>query len=300
VRQYLDILRKALESGVDRDDRTGTGTRAIFGEVMRFRMSDGFPAVTTKRLAFRSVLAELLWFIAGSSDVNELHALGTHIWDGNAYAPYWVERARFDGDAGRNYGQQWRDWIAPDGRHVDQLRDVIAALSANPSSRRHVVTAWNPGELDRTSLPACHAFFQFFVAPGSGPMEEAKLSVMMYQRSCDLFLGVPFNIAEYAVLLHLVAQFTGLVPDEFIHVLADAHIYRDHVDGARQQLARAPYPSPRLALDPSLRSLDDVVARYREIVARARAGEKPGPMLDQIARLEQYQFHPPIEAKMAV
>jgi thymidylate synthase len=155
------------------------------------------------------------------------------------------------------------------------------------------VTAWNPGELDQTSLPACHAFFQFFVA-------EGKLSVMMYQRSCDLFLGVPFNIAEYAVLLHLVAQFTGLVPDEFIHVLADAHVYRDHVDAARRQLGREPYPSPRLALDPSLRSLDDVVARYREIVDRARAGEKPGPLLDSIARLEQYQFHPPIEAKMAV
>jgi len=293
VRQYLDILRKALETGVDRDDRTGTGTRAIFGEVMRFHMSDGFPAVTTKRLAFRSVVAELLWFIAGSSDVNDLRALGVHIWDGNASAPYWTPKARFDGDAGRNYGQQWRDWIAPDGDHVDQLRDVITAIGTNPSSRRHIVTAWNPGELDQTSLPACHAFFQFFVADG-------RLSVIMYQRSCDLFLGVPFNMAQYAVLLHLVAQFTGLVPDAFVHVLADAHIYRDHMDAVRQQLAREPYPSPRLALDPSLGNLDDVVARYREIVARARAGEKPGPLLDSIARLEQYQFHPPIEAKMAV
>jgi thymidylate synthase len=293
VRQYLDLLRKALDTGVDRDDRTGTGTRAIFGEVMRFRMSDGFPAVTTKRLAFRSVLAELLWFIAGSSDVNELHALGVRIWDGNAYAPYWTPKARFDGDAGRNYGQQWRDWIAPNGDRVDQLRDVIAAISTDPPSRRHIVTAWNPGELDQTSLPACHAFFQFFVADG-------KLSVMMYQRSCDLFLGVPFNMAQYAVLLHLVAQFTDLVPDEFVHVLADAHIYRDHMDAARQQLERTPFPSPRLALDPRLRSLDDVVARYREIVERARAGEKPGPLLDSIARMEQYQFHPPIEAKMAV
>jgi thymidylate synthase len=293
MHQYLGLLRKAIETGVDRDDRTGTGTRAIFGEVMRFKMSDGFPAVTTKRLAFRSVLAELLWFIAASSDVNELHALGVRIWDGNAYAPYWAPRARFDGDAGRNYGQQWRDWIAPNGAHVDQLRDVIAALRSNPSSRRHVVTAWNPGELDDTSLPACHAFFQFFVA-------EGRLSLIMYQRSCDLFLGVPFNIAQYAVLLHLVAQFNGLVPDEFVHVLADAHIYRDHMDGVREQLSRTPYPSPRLALDPSLRSLDDVVVRYREIVARARAGEKPGPYLDAIARLEQYQFHPPIEAKMAV
>ena len=293
MRQYLDILRKALETGVDRGDRTGTGTRAIFGEVMRFRMADGFPAVTTKRLAFRSVIGELLWFLAGSSDVKELHALGVRIWDGNAYAPYWTPRARFDGDAGRNYGQQWRDWIAPNNAHVDQLANVIAQLKTNPSSRRHLVTAWNPGELEDTSLPACHAFFQFFVA-------EGRLSLMMYQRSCDLFLGVPFNMAQYAVLLHLVAQFTGLVPDELIHVLADAHIYRDHLDPVRQQLAREPFPSPRLALDPTLRDLDDVVSRYRDIVSRARSGEKPGPLLDAIARLEQYQFHPPIEAKMAV
>lgn len=293
MRQYLALMRKAMDAGVDRDDRTGTGTRAIFGEVMRFDMAQGFPAVTTKRLAFRSVLAELLWFLAGSSDVNELHALGVRIWDGNAYAPYWIDRARFEGDAGRNYGQQWRDWIAPDGHHVDQLRDVIRNLGERPESRRHVVTAWNPGELDRTSLPACHALFQFFVADG-------RVSVMMYQRSCDLFLGVPFNMAEYALLLHLVAQFTGLVPHEFIHVLADAHVYRDHFDAVNEQLRREPYASPRLALDPSLRTLDDVVDRYREIVSRARAGEKPGPLLDSIARLEQYQFHPPIEAKMAV
>lgn len=293
MRQYLAVLRKALETGVERDDRTGTGTRAIFGEVMRFRMSDGFPAVTTKRLAFRAVLAELLWFIAGSSDVNELHALGTHIWDGNAYAPYWVERARFDGDAGRNYGQQWRDWIAPDGRHVDQLADVIRGIRERPESRRHVVTAWNPGELDATSLPACHAMFQFFVA-------EGRLSLMMYQRSCDLFLGVPFNMAEYAVLLHLVAQITGLEPDEFVHVLADAHVYRDHVDAAREQLEREPFSSPTLSLDASLRSLDDVTDRYREILARARAGEAPGPLLDGVARLVGYQSHASIKAKMAV
>jgi thymidylate synthase len=239
------------------------------------------------------VLAELLWFLAGSSDVKELHALGVRIWDGNAYAPYWTPRARFDGDAGRNYGQQWRDWIAPNGTHIDQLRTVVARLKSDPSSRRHLVTAWNPGELEDTSLPACHAFFQFFVADG-------RLSLMMYQRSCDLFLGVPFNMAQYAVLLHLVAQFTGLIPDELVHVLADAHIYRDHMDQVRQQLAREPYPSPRLSLDPSLRELDDVVTRYREIVDRARSGEKAGPLLDSIARLEQYEFHPPIEAKMAV
>lgn len=293
MRQYLDILRKAMDTGVDRADRTGVGTRAIFGEVMRFRVSEGFPAVTTKRLAFRSVLGELLWFLAGSSDVNELHALGVRIWDGNAYAPYWLPKARFDGDAGRNYGQQWRDWIAPDGRHIDQLRQVIADLERAPESRRHVVIAWNPGELDQTSLPACHALFQLFVGDG-------RLSLMMYQRSCDLFLGVPFNVAEYAVLLHLIAQWTGLVPDELIHVLADAHVYRDHFDAVTEQLKREPYPPPRLALDPTLRSLDETVARYHDIVARARRGEKPGPLLDAVARLEQYEFHPAIEARMAV
>jgi len=293
MRQYLDILRKAMEDGVDRDDRTGTGTRAIFGEVMRFRMSDGFPAVTTKRLAFRAVIAELLWFIAGSSDVNELHALGVRIWDGNAFAPYWVDRARFPGDAGRNYGQQWRDWIGPDGRHVDQLADVVAALKVQPASRRHVVTAWNPAELDQTSLPACHALFQLFVANGA-------LSLMMFQRSCDLFLGVPFNMAEYALLLHLVARIAGLEPGELIHVLADAHVYRDHFSAVTEQLAREPYPAPSLWLDPSLTSLDAVVARYREIVARAVAGEKPGSLLDGVARLVDYRHHPAIKATMAV
>ncbi len=293
MHQYLDVLRKAMESGVDRDDRTGTGTRAIFGEVMRFRMSDGFPALTTKRLAFRSVIAELLWFIAGSSDVNELHALGVHIWDGNAFAPYWVDQARFPGDAGRNYGQQWRDWIGPDGRHVDQLADVVAALGSRPASRRHVVTAWNPAELDATSLPACHALFQFFVGDG-------RLSLMMYQRSCDLFLGVPFNMAEYALLLHLVARIGDLVPHELIHVLADAHVYRDHFDAVTEQLARAPYPAPSLWLDPSLTSLDAAVARYREILVRSAAGEAPGPLLDGVARLVDYRHHPAIKAKMAV
>jgi thymidylate synthase len=259
VRQYLDILAKALESGVDRDDRTGTGTRAIFGEVMRFRMGEGFPAVTTKRLAFRAVLAELLWFIAGSSDVNELHALGTHIWDGNAYAPYWTPRARFDGDAGRNYGQQWRDWIAPDGRHVDQLADVVRGIRERPSSRRHVVTAWNPGELEATSLPACHALFQFFVADG-------RLSLMMYQRSCDLFLGVPFNIASYALLTHMVAQVTGLEAGDFVHTLGDAHLYSNHVEQAREQLTREPRPLPELRLDPACRSIDDFEIDSVEVV----------------------------------
>jgi thymidylate synthase len=293
MRQYLDVLRKVMEHGTDRTDRTGVGTRAIFGEVMRFRMRDGFPAVTTKRLAFRSVIAELLWFLAASSDVNELHALGVRIWDGNAYAEYWRPRARFEGDAGRNYGQQWRDWRSADGRRIDQLADVIAAIRGSPSSRRHVVTAWNPGELDQTSLPACHALFQFFVADG-------KLSAMMYQRSCDMFLGVPFNMAEYALLLHLVARFTGHEADELVHVLADAHVYRDHQDAVREQLAREPYPSPGIWIDPALATLDDVVARYREILAKAKAGEKSAPLLDGVARLTDYRHHPAIKADMAV
>jgi thymidylate synthase len=293
MRQYLDVLRKVMECGTDRPDRTGVGTRAIFGEVMRFRMADGFPAVTTKRLAFRAVIAELLWFLAASSDVNELHALGVRIWDGNAFAEYWKPRARFDGDAGRNYGQQWRDWDAPDGRRIDQLADVIAGLRSTPYSRRHVVTAWDPGELDQTSLPACHALFQFFVADG-------KLSAMMYQRSCDMFLGVPFNMAEYALLLHLVARFVDLEPNELVHVLADAHVYRDHADAVREQLGREPYPSPTVWIDPALRTLDDVVARYRELLARARAGESPGPLLDGVAKLAGYRHHPAITATMAV
>ncbi len=293
MRQYLDVLRKVMDTGSDRMDRTGVGTRAIFGEVMRFRMSDGFPAVTTKRLAFRAVVAELLWFICGSSDVNELHQLGVRIWDGNAYAEYWKPKARFDGDAGRNYGQQWRDWRAPDGKRVDQLADLIASLGADPSSRRHVVTAWNPGELDQTSLPACHALFQVFVADG-------KLSLIMYQRSCDMFLGVPFNMAEYALLLHLIARIVRLEPHEFTHVLADAHVYANHFDAVKDQLKREPYPSPELWLDPALRSLDDVTARYREILERVGRGEAAGALLDGVAKLVDYRHHPAIRAEMAV
>ena len=290
---YNDVLKKIMDEGVDRDDRTGTGTRAIFGEVMRFRMRDGFPAVTTKRLAFRSVIAELLWFLAASSDVRELHALGVRIWDGNAYADYWRPRARFDGDAGRNYGQQWRDWDAPGGRRIDQLADLVRRIGSDPSSRRHLVTAWDPAEIEDTSLPACHAFFQVFV-------REGRLSLLMYQRSADMFLGVPFNAAQYALVLHFLAQMTELEPDELIHVLADAHVYRTHMDAVREQLGRDPYPAPKLWLDPALRTLDDVVARYREIVFRAQAGEKPGPLLDGVARLVGYQHHPAIKAEMAV
>jgi thymidylate synthase len=225
--------------------------------------------------------------------VNELNALGVHIWDGNAFAEYWRSRARFPGDAGRNYGQQWRDWIAPDGTHIDQLRQVIGTIRTQPASRRMIVTAWNPGEIDATSLPACHALFQFFVA-------GSRLSLLMYQRSCDLVLGVPFNMAQYAVLLHLVAREVDLTPHEFVHVLADAHVYLDHIEAAREQLEREPFPSPTLWLDPEMRGVDDAVARYRDILARVGRGEAPGPLLDGFAKLLNYQYHPPIKAKMAV
>ena len=292
VDQYLAILRKAMETGVDRDDRTGTGTRAIFGEVMRFRMSDGFPAVTTKRLAFRSVLAELLWFIAGSSDINELHALGTHIWDGNANAAYWTPRARFDGDAGRNYGQQWRDWIAPNGDHVDALPELVAALMSD-SSRSVTSSGLEPWRA-RRDQPAR--------LPRSLPDVRCRRKALADDVT-TLLRSVPrcsVQMAQYAVLLHLMAQFTDSCP-RVRHVLADAHIYpRSPGRRAPAAHARRRTRQPRLALDPSLRSLDDVVARYRDILGRARAGEKPGPLLDAFARLEQYQFHPPIEAKMAV
>ena len=273
MKQYLDALKHVLENGVDRQDRTGTGTRAVFGMQMRFNMQDGFPAVTTKKLAFNALKAELLWFISGSSDVKELQKLGCHIWDANAEAPYWKPKAKFDGDLGRIYGVQWRRWKSPDGKEIDQLADAIKMINSNPSSRRIIVTAWNPGELEQTALPPCHAFFQFFVADG-------KLSLQMYQRSCDMFLGVPFNIASYSLLLHMTAQVTGLKPFEFVHTLADAHIYKNHFEQVREQLSRKPFPLPKLSLNPKIKSIDEF-------------------KMDDI-NLENYQFHPPIKAPMAV
>lgn len=294
MRQYLDLLKDILENGDKREDRTGVGTLAVLGRTMRFRMSDGFPAVTTKRLSFRWVVGELLWMLAGDSDVKNLHRLGgINIWDGNAYAPYWTPKARFDGDAGRNYGVQWRHWQRPDGSEVDQINDVIERIKATPSDRRLIVTAWNAGEIDQTCLPACHAFFQFFVRQG-------ELSVSMYQRSCDTFLGVPFNVAQYALILHLMAQLTGLKPGEFFHVLGDTHLYVNHLDQAREQITREPYPLPTLWLNPELKSLADIEAKYREILERSDQGEKVGVLLDSVARLENYQSHPKLKAEMAV
>ena len=273
MEQYLDILKDVLDHGIDRSDRTGVGTRALFGLQMRYDMSDGFPAVTTKKLAFKSMAAELLWFLSGSRDVKELQALGCHIWDANANAEYWKPRAEFEGDVGRIYGVQWRSWRTPDGGELDQLKRVIGNIRENPTSRRHVVTAWNPGELEQMALPPCHILFQFFVA-------EGKLSLHMFQRSCDMFLGVPFNIASYSLLLHMVAQVTDLKPGEFVHTLSDAHIYHNHFDQVREQLARTPYPLPSLSLNPDVDDIDDFT-------------------MDDI-QLRDYHHHPSIKAPMAV
>jgi len=281
MKQYLDALKYVLENGVDRKDRTGVGTRAVFGMQMRFNMEHGFPAVTTKKLPWKSVASELLWFIEGSDDERRLAEIlhGARdsdkktIWTANAEADYWKPKARFEGDLGRVYGVQWRKWKAPDGKEIDQLANAIKMIKENPTSRRMIVTAWNPGEINEMALPPCHAFFQFFVANG-------KLSLQMYQRSCDMFLGVPFNIASYSLLLHMFAQVTDLKPGEFVHVLADAHVYHNHFEQVKEQLARNPLPLPKLWLNPAIKNIDDF--KMEDI------------------KLEDYQFHPPIKAEMAV
>ena len=273
---YLDVLKQIMEKGVDRDDRTGTGTRALFGLQMRFNMEDGFPAVTTKKLAFKAVKSELLWFLEGSTDDNRLKELNGSektIWTANAEADYWTPKAAFPGDLGRVYAAQWRKWRKPDGTEVDQIAEVIEDIKKDPNSRRLIVTAWNPGELDQMALPPCHMFFQFFVADG-------KLSLLMHQRSCDMFLGVPFNIASYSLLLHMVAQVTGLKAHEFIHSLGDAHIYKNHFEAVEEQLSRTPLPSPTLSLNPEVKTID-------------------GFSMDDI-ELIGYESHPAIKAAMAV
>ena len=249
MKQYLDALKQIIETGVDRSGRNGS-TRALFGMQMRYNMADGFPAVTTKRLAFKAMKAELLGFLRGYSDVKDFQKLGCDVWDANAEADYWKPKARFEGDLGRIYGVQWRSWKTPDGQTIDQLANVIEGIKTQPNSRRHVVTAWNPGELDQVALEPCHTFFQFFVA-------EGKLSLQMYQRSCDMFLGVPFNIASYSLLLHMIAQVTDLVPGEFIHTLGDAHIYYIHFEQVETQLQREPLELPELYLNPQIKSIDD-------------------------------------------
>ena len=245
MQQYHDLLARALETGDDRRERTGVGTRAVFGHQMRFDLSVGFPLLTTKKLHLKSIIHELLWFIAGDTNIKYLNDNGVTIWD---------EWADEDGELGPVYGRQWRSWPAPNGGTIDQLAGVIDQLKNNPFSRRHVVSAWNPAEVENMALPPCHCLFQFFVA---GEGAAAKLSCQLYQRSADIFLGVPFNIASYALLTAMVAREAGMQPGDFVHTLGDAHLYHNHFDQAREQLSRAPRALPRLELSAGPRSVFD-------------------------------------------
>ncbi|HUQ29120.1 MAG TPA: thymidylate synthase [Usitatibacter sp.] len=239
MKTYLDLLRHVREHGTRKGDRTGTGTLSVFGYQMRFDLSERFPLLTTKKVHLKSVIHELLWFLQGSTNVAYLHEHGVTIWD---------EWADANGDLGPVYGSQWRSWPAPDGAHIDQIADVVAQIRRNPDSRRLVVTAWNPADIPRMALAPCHALFQFYVADG-------RLSCQLYQRSADIFLGVPFNIASYALLTLMMAHVTGLAPGEFIHTLGDAHLYLNHLEQADQQLARTPRALPVMKLDPAVKDL---------------------------------------------
>ncbi|WP_417686134.1 thymidylate synthase [Roseibium sp.] len=241
--QYLNLMRTILETGTDRGDRTGTGTRSVFGHQMRFDLSEGFPLVTTKKLHLRSIIHELLWFLAGDTNIRYLKENGVKIWDD------WADE---NGNLGPVYGYQWRSWPAPtpedDGRHIDQISNLLEMIRKSPESRRLIVSAWNPALVDEMALPPCHALFQFYVADG-------KLSCQLYQRSADVFLGVPFNIASYALLTMMIAQVTGLKPGDFVHTLGDAHLYHNHLDQAREQLTREPRPLPAMVLNPQVTDL---------------------------------------------
>ncbi len=277
MRQYNDVLKRIMDEGVDREGRNGF-TRALFALQMRFDLRNGFPAVTTKKLAFKAVKSELLWFIEGSNDDNRLKELNGSertIWTDNAEAPYWKDKATFPGDLGRVYGVQWRDWKKPDGGSVDQLTTVVEKIKTNPTDRRLVISAWNPGELEQMALPPCHMLFQFF--PNT---KDKTLSLHMVQRSCDMFLGVPFNIASYALLLAMVAQVTGYTPAECVLTLNDAHIYHEHFDAVKEQLAREPMKLPTLWLNPEVKDITKFI-------------------MDDI-KLENYESHPAIKAKMIV
>ncbi len=264
MQQYLGLMRHVLQHGTNKGDRTGTGTRSVFGYQMRFDLSAGFPLVTTKKLHLRSIIYELLWFLRGETNIAYLQENGVSIWD------EWADAA---GELGPIYGHQWRSWPTADGASIDQLSQLISALKTTPDSRRLIVSAWNVAELDKMALPPCHAFFQFYVA-------EGKLSCQLYQRSADIFLGVPFNIASYALLTMMIAQVCELEVGDFVHTLGDAHLYNNHLEQVALQLARTPHPLPQMTLNPAVSSLFDF--RYSDF------------------ELNDYQYHPHIKAPVAV
>jgi thymidylate synthase len=264
MRQYLDLLEHILQHGTRKDDRTGTGTLSVFGYQMRFDLQDGFPLLTTKKLHLKSIIYELLWFLRGETNVRYLQEHGVRIWD---------EWADENGELGPVYGSQWRAWHTADGRTVDQIAQVVQQIQRNPSSRRLIVSAWNPGEVDHMALPPCHALFQFYVADG-------RLSCQLYQRSADVFLGVPFNIASYALLTQMMAQVCGLQVGEFVHTFGDVHLYRNHIEQARLQLTRQPFPLPQMKINPQVRSIFGF--EYEDF------------------ELANYQAHPHIKADVSV
>lgn len=264
MKQYLDLCKHVLENGVEKDDRTGTGTISTFGYQMRFDLSEGFPLITTKKLHLKSIIYELLWFLKGDTNVKYLQEYGVRIWN---------EWADENGDLGPIYGYQWRSWPTSDGKTIDQISEVIEQIKNNPDSRRLIVSAWNVGDLEKMALPPCHAFFQFYVSNG-------KLSCQLYQRSADLFLGVPFNIASYALLTMMVAQVTGLKPGEFVHTFGDVHIYKNHIEQVKLQLTRKPRPLPIMKINPNVKSIFDF--QYEDFV------------------LEGYDPHPHIKGEVSV
>lgn len=264
MQQYLDLLNHVIENGTEKEDRTGTGTISVFGHQMRFDLEEGFPVLTTKKLHLQSIIHELLWFIAGDTNIKYLNDNNVKIWN---------EWADENGELGHVYGYQWRSWPTPDGKRIDQISQLVDSIKTNPDSRRHIVSAWNVADIDSMALPPCHALFQFYVANG-------KLSCQLYQRSADIFLGVPFNIASYALLTMMMAQVTGLKPGEFVHTFGDAHIYLNHIDQVKLQLTREPLSLPKMWLNPEVRNIFDF--KYEDF------------------KLDNYEAHPHIKGKISV